>query len=82
MTQCERILKHLESGQPLSPLEALRRYGCLRLAARISDLRSRGHEIETQFVRHGSRCYAKYLLWYPLRKVHRETLDAARVNAG
>ena len=39
-TQLKNILKHLESGRPINPLQALNRYGCLRLAARIYDLKN------------------------------------------
>ena len=46
-TQNEMVLDHLQSGKPLTPLTALQRYGVFRLAARVCDLRSMGHEIET-----------------------------------
>lgn len=46
MTQTEQILAHLKRA-PLTPLIALQRYGCFRLAARINDLRMAGHSIST-----------------------------------
>ena len=46
-TQNDAILSHLESGASLTPLEALHLFGCMRLAARINDLRNRGHDIHT-----------------------------------
>lgn len=47
MSQCDDILNHLKS-EPISAIEALNRYGCFRLAARIKDLRGQGHDIETR----------------------------------
>ena len=38
-TQMKNIRKHLESGRPINPLQALNKYGCLRLAARVYDLK-------------------------------------------
>ncbi len=37
----------LKSGCELSAYEALHRFGCLRLAARIEELRKLGYNIET-----------------------------------
>lgn len=61
MSQKTKILKHLQR-RPLTPLEALRRFGCLRLGARIHELREQGHEIETEWVERGGKRYAKYRL--------------------
>jgi hypothetical protein len=47
MSQCDDILNHLKR-EPISAIEALNRYGCFRLAARIKDLRGQGHDIETR----------------------------------
>lgn len=47
MSQCDDILSHLKR-EPISAIEALNRYGCFRLAARIKDLRGQGHDIETR----------------------------------
>lgn len=49
-SQSELILNHLRSGKHLTPLEALQRYGCLRLGARIWDLKREGHAITTELV--------------------------------
>jgi len=46
-TQNDLILAWLSQGNTLTPLEALDRFGSLRLAARIKDLRNAGHEIKT-----------------------------------
>ena len=38
-SQCSAILEHLKKGLSITPLEALNRFGCFRLSARIHDLR-------------------------------------------
>ncbi|MGJ1414113.1 helix-turn-helix domain-containing protein [Sphingobacterium multivorum] len=53
--------EYLQSGKSLSPLEALNMFNCLRLGARISDLRKEGHNIQTTYNKKGKR-YAKYIL--------------------
>ena len=42
------ILAHLQSGTPITSLECLNLYGCLRLSARIYDLREAGHNIHME----------------------------------
>jgi hypothetical protein len=48
MTQTERILADLERGRVVDSLTALRRFGCMRLAARVGELRAAGHKIVTE----------------------------------
>ena len=48
MTQCEKILRHMEECGEISQLTALEQYGIMRLASRISDLRMRGIPIESE----------------------------------
>ena len=62
MSQSERIYRHLAHGKPLTPIVALKRFGCLRLAARIADLRREGHDIRTHIVRKGRKAFAAYRL--------------------
>lgn len=50
MTQCERILRHINDYGGITSLEAVNEYGILRLAARISDLRKLGYPIESETV--------------------------------
>lgn len=45
--QKQRILNELENGRMLSSMEAWRKFGIARLAARISELRSMGYPIES-----------------------------------
>lgn len=47
-SQSKMILRYLETRKRgLTPLDALEKFGCMRLSARIHDLRQEGHEIET-----------------------------------
>ena len=45
MTQCDRILRHMEDYGSIDPMIAIKEYGCMRLASRIADLKNMGHEI-------------------------------------
>jgi len=47
-TQKQFILQHLQKFGSIEPLTALREYGCLRLAARIADLKKDGVNIITE----------------------------------
>ena len=48
MTQCDRILRHLESGGSLTAAQAMQEYGIYRLASRINDLKKRGVPIQSE----------------------------------
>lgn len=37
--QMQQILEYMQEGNSITPLEALRKFGCLRLGARIWDIR-------------------------------------------
>ena len=48
MSQNKMILKYLQTHKRgLTPIDALQKFGCMRLGARISDLRGMGHNIRT-----------------------------------
>jgi ribosomal protein S8 len=60
--QLTSICKHLQTKGFITPLEALKKFGCFRLAARIFDLRDKGFIIETKIVEEkGGKRYAKYV---------------------
>lgn len=63
MSQNARILEFLQSGRSLSALDALEKFGALRLAARMHNLRREGHDIvsETRTTHTGKRV-ARYRL--------------------
>ncbi len=60
--QTKLILKHLESGASITPMDALNLYGCFRLGARIYDLKQAGHNIETTKVTKNGKTFASYSL--------------------
>lgn len=68
MTQNEMILDHLTTHpNGITPREAEDRFGCMRLASRISDLRDMGHNISKEWETHKNRfgrrvTYARYKL--------------------
>lgn len=45
-----RVQRHLAKGHSLTPLGALRRFGCLRLGARIWDLKRAGFDVRRDMV--------------------------------
>jgi len=61
MSQTKEILNHLRR-EPITPVQALNLYGCFRLAARVNDLRNKGHDIGTEDVKQNGKTYARYWL--------------------
>lgn len=63
MSQNEAILKHMKSTGGITPKEAEKWFGCMRLAARIGELRARGYNIKTEMKRtENGSAYALYTL--------------------
>lgn len=62
LTQCQMILNHMQTKGAITPIDALTLYGCMRLAARIADLRREGYEIETEIRETPTSRYAAYKL--------------------
>lgn len=66
-TQTDRIQRYLEDFGSITPLDALREFGCMRLGARIWELRNqRGLPISTRYESHRNRYgdqthYARYI---------------------
>ncbi len=60
-TQCEFLLQYLQTFDSITPLEALTAFGCLRLSARVADLRADGYNITTE-IHKGKKNYAIYRL--------------------
>ena len=59
MTQNELIKQALERGETLTPLDALDRFGCFRLGARIYDLKKEGMAIQSTRHKDGYAMYRK-----------------------
>ena len=47
-TQVSNILAHMQKGLFLTPLQALKLYGCFRLSARVLELREAGYPVKVQ----------------------------------
>ena len=62
MTQNQQIKSYLEKGKTITPIQALNKFGCFRLAARISDLRNDGLNIATKIVTKDGKTFASYRL--------------------
>ena len=66
-TQCVKVLEYMMQFGSITQLQALQDIGCMRLASRISDLRSQGYaigrRIKTSKNRYGdSVSFAEYYL--------------------
>lgn len=66
-SQTSKILAYLLEGKSITPIDALNKFGCMRLSARIKDLRDKGFDIatsmETKEMPDGStKRYARYWL--------------------
>jgi len=61
-SQNDRILEALKAGAKITPMDALQRFGCLRLSARIKDLRVRGYRIVNEWRSENGKRFAEYKL--------------------
>lgn len=63
-SQNRRIADYLLAGNSITPLEALEKFGCLRLGARIADIKDRyGLQILSErYVTESGKRVAKYRL--------------------
>ena len=60
-TQNELIRTYLETGKPLTPMDALVRFNCFRLAARVKNLRDAGVNIRSELLHTSDgKKYARY----------------------
>ena len=62
MTQTQAIRAHLLKHNSITPLEALRKYRCFRLAARINDLKRSGFSVQSVMVERKGTRFAKYVM--------------------
>ena len=46
MTQANRVLEYLKSGKTITTLNAFKELGITRLAARVYELKTDGHEVK------------------------------------
>lgn len=62
MSQKEQIIEYLLTGRGLNPIFALNAMRCLRLGARIKELRDEGYDIKTEIIHNyeTDKRYAEY----------------------
>jgi len=60
--QTDRIRMYLETGKSLTAMDALVRFNCLRLAARIKNLRDDGVPIKSELVHKDGKKYSRYFM--------------------
>ncbi len=58
MTQADQILAHMKDGRRITSFQSFRLFNCTRLPDRIRDLRARGIEIQSAWLKlpSGRRC--------------------------
>ena len=59
-SQNVEIRKFMERGLEITPLEALEKFGCMRLASRIGELKESGVEIQDRWVERNGKRYKAY----------------------
>lgn len=67
LTQRDKILAHFKKYGSITPLDALREFGCMRLATRIFELKEDGYKIKTVIEKAKNKSgepvhYARYFL--------------------
>jgi hypothetical protein len=67
INQCARVLRHLKDYGSITAMEAIKEYGIMRLASRISDLKAQGYPVKREIItdknRYGEKThYARYTL--------------------
>lgn len=60
MSKTDRLSSWLRAGRLITPVEALNRFGVMRLAARVHELRQRGMPIVTERVTRNGAHVARY----------------------
>ena len=50
MTQCKQILKYMKENGGITQRQA-EKFGCMRLASRIHDLKDLGYDIKTEMIK-------------------------------
>ena len=67
LNQKQKVLRHLKEVGSINPLDALKEYSIMRLAAVIYDLKDEGYDIKTNIVKSKNKfgekvSFAKYEL--------------------
>lgn len=78
MSQEQNVIYHLTNIGPLTPIDALKQYGCFRLAAVVHLLKQQGYNIETTMVSNGRKRYASY----SIKKAEANAVEKYEEQAG
>ena len=73
LTQCDRILRHMNDYGSITSLEAMTEYGIMRLASRINDLKGMGYPILSERVT-GKNRYEEATSYSVYRLANKEEL--------
>lgn len=65
LTQCKRILQYISETGSITQMDALREFGCMRLASRMCDIKKMGYTVEKKMEKSKNRygepiSYARY----------------------
>jgi hypothetical protein len=58
--QSLQIMKYLATGKPITAIQALNKFGCFRLAARIHEMRSEGLAINEKTINKNGKRFSQY----------------------
>jgi len=62
MSMSHKLEAWLLKGKTITALQALNKWGCMRLSARINELRNDGFPILTDSVKQNGKVFARYRL--------------------
>lgn len=62
VTQKDKVLAYMQQYGSITPLDAMREFSCMRLGARIADLKADGYDIRTEF-RAGKNKFGEATHW-------------------
>lgn len=67
LTQCDRIIQYIEETGSITQMDALREFGCMRLASRMCDIKKMGYAVEKRMEKAKNRygepvSYARYTI--------------------
>lgn len=60
--QTRQVLDYLRKKGPITPLQALRKLRCFRLASRVSELREAGIRVKKTMITRNGKRFAEYRL--------------------
>lgn len=50
ISQCDRIVDYINEFGSITALDAMREFGCMRLASRITDLKRQGYPVRREMI--------------------------------